>query len=118
MQSFSRVKTVIQQDKNQDAVTRTLKRPGDPSGIHDGSHQVESTMEAAHKPSTTLNMTQVRSQQQRVSQELTNSVRDARTRQPGEIVFNTMTYRSSETVQRPEYFQHSVSYIKVQIMSK
>ena len=27
-----------------------------------------------------------------------NSIRDARTPQPGEIVFNTMTYRSSETV--------------------
>ena len=44
-----------------------------------------------------------------------NSTRDARTPQPGEIVFNTMTYRSSETVQRPEYFQPSVTYIKVQM---
>ena len=33
-----------------------------------------------------------------------NSIRDARTPQPGEIVFNTMTYRSSETVQSPGYF--------------
>ena len=41
-----------------------------------------------------------------------NSIRDARTPQPGEICFNTMTYRSSVTVQR--YFQTSVSYIKVQ----
>ena len=29
-----------------------------------------------------------------------NSIRDAHTPQPGEIVFNTMTYRSSETVHR------------------
>ena len=47
-----------------------------------------------------------------------NSIRDARTPQPGEIVFNTMTYRSSETVQRLGYFQRSVRYIKVQIMFK
>ena len=47
-----------------------------------------------------------------------NSIRDARTSQPGKIVFNTMTYRSSETVQRPEYFQCSVTCIKVQIMFK
>ena len=47
-----------------------------------------------------------------------NSIRDARTPQPGECVFNTMTYRSSETVQRPEDFQRSVTYIKVQIMFK
>ena len=33
-----------------------------------------------------------------------NSIRDARTPQPGEIVFNTMRYRSSETVQRSGYF--------------
>ena len=47
-----------------------------------------------------------------------NSVRDAHTLQPGEIVFNTMRYRSSEAVQRLGYFQRSVSYIKVQIMFK
>ena len=47
-----------------------------------------------------------------------NSIRDARTPQPGEIVFNTMTYRSSETVQRLGYFQRSVTYIKVQILFK
>ena len=29
-----------------------------------------------------------------------NSIRDARTPQPGERVFNTMTYKSSEAVQR------------------
>ena len=39
--------------------------------------------------------------------------RDARTPQPGEIVFNTMRYRSSKTVQRSGYLQSSVSYIKV-----
>ena len=33
-----------------------------------------------------------------------NSIRDARTLQPGEIVFNTMRYRSIETVQRSGYF--------------
>ena len=33
------------------------------------------------------------------------SCRDARTPQPGEIVFNTMRYRSSETVHRLGYFQ-------------
>ena len=47
-----------------------------------------------------------------------NSIRDARTPQPGELVFNTMRYRSSETVQRLGYFQSSVSYIKVKMMFK
>ena len=47
-----------------------------------------------------------------------NSIRDARTPQPGEIFFNTMRYRSSVTVQSSRYFQSSVSYIKVQIMLK
>ena len=47
-----------------------------------------------------------------------NSIRDARTPQSGEIFFNTMGYRSSETVQSSSYFQSSVSYIKVQIMLK
>ena len=47
-----------------------------------------------------------------------NSIRDARTPQPGEIFFNTMRYRSSITVQSSRYFQSSVSYIKVQIMLK
>ena len=46
------------------------------------------------------------------------SIRDACTPQPGEIVFNTMTYRSRKTVQRPGYLQRSVTYIKVQIMFK
>ena len=45
-----------------------------------------------------------------------NSIRDARTPQPGEVVFNTMRYRSRETVQRSGYFQSSVSYKKVQMM--
>ena len=45
-----------------------------------------------------------------------NSIRDACTPQPGEIVFNTMGYRSNETVQRLGYFQSIVSYIKVQII--
>ena len=40
-----------------------------------------------------------------------NSIRDARTPQPGEIVLNTMTYRSSETVQRPEYFQRNTFHL-------
>ena len=44
--------------------------------------------------------------------------KDAHTPQPGEVVFNTMTYRSSETVQRTGYFQCSVTYIKVQIKFK
>ena len=44
-----------------------------------------------------------------------NSTRDARTPQPGEMVFNTMRYRSSETVHRLGYLQNSVS---VQIMFK
>ena len=47
-----------------------------------------------------------------------NSIRDARTPQPGEIFLNTMRYRSSVTVQSSRYFQSSVSYIKVQIMLK
>ena len=42
--------------------------------------------------------------------------RDARTPQPGEIVFNTMRYRNSEIVQRSGYIQSSVSYIKVPIL--
>ena len=33
-----------------------------------------------------------------------NSVQDARTPHPGEIVFNTMRYRSNETVQLLGYF--------------
>ena len=44
-----------------------------------------------------------------------NSIRDASTPQSGEIVFNTMRYRSSEKVHRLGYFQGSVS---VQIMFK
>ena len=40
-----------------------------------------------------------------------NSIRDGHTPQPGEIVFNTMKYRSSETLQRSGYFQSSVSYV-------
>ena len=52
-------------------------------------------------------------------QEFKNSIRDVHTPQPGEIVFfNTMRYRSSETVQRSGYFQSSVSYIKVKMMIK
>ena len=50
--------------------------------------------------------------------QMKNSIRDARTPQPGEIFFNTMRYRSSATVQSSRYFQSSVSYIKVQIMLK
>ena len=42
-----------------------------------------------------------------------NSFRDARTPEPGEIVFNIKRYRSGETVQRSGYFQSSVSYFKV-----
>ena len=38
-------------------------------------------------------------------QECKNSISDAYTPQPGEIVFNTMTYRCSETVQRSGYFR-------------
>ena len=45
-----------------------------------------------------------------------NSIKDASTPQPGEIVFNIMRYRSSEAVQRSGYFQSIVSYIKLQIM--
>ena len=47
-----------------------------------------------------------------------NSIRDARTPHPGEIVFNTMRYRSSEPIQRSGYLQTSVSYIKLQTMLK
>ena len=47
-----------------------------------------------------------------------NSIRDARTPHPRKIVFNTIRYRSSETVERSGYFQSSVSYITVQIMFK
>ena len=36
-----------------------------------------------------------------------NSKRDAGTPKPEEILFNTMTYKSSETVQRLGYFQSS-----------
>ena len=45
-----------------------------------------------------------------------NSIGDYLIPQLGEIVFNKMSYRSSETVQRFEYFQSNVSYIKVQIV--
>ena len=50
-----------------------------------------------------------------------NSIRDARTPQPGKIVFNTMRYKSyfynycSETVHRLGYYQSSVT---VQVMFK
>ena len=44
----------------------------------------------------------------------TDKYRDARTPQPGDIVFNTIRY-SSETVHRLGYFHSSVS---VQIMFK
>ena len=44
-----------------------------------------------------------------------NSIRDARTPQPGEIVFNTIRYRSTETVHRLAYFQGSAG---VQIVFK
>ena len=37
-----------------------------------------------------------------------NSIRDARTPQPGEIFFNTMRFRSSETEHRLGYF-HSTA---------
>ena len=47
-----------------------------------------------------------------------HSIIDAYTPQPGETVFNTMRYRSSEIVQRSGYFQSSVSFINVQIMFK
>ena len=47
-----------------------------------------------------------------------NSIKDARTPQPGEIFFNTMRYRSSVTVQSSRYFHSSVSYVKVQIILK
>ena len=57
-------------------------------------------------------------QPKRASQTGKNSIRDARTPQHEGIVFNTMMYRSSETVQRLGYFQSSVRYIKVQIMFK
>ena len=43
-----------------------------------------------------------------------NSIRDTRTPQPREIVFNTMRLSSTEIVQRLRYFQSSVSYIKAQ----
>ena len=46
-------------------------------------------------------------------QYIKNSIKDAGTPQPVEIVFNTMSYRSSETIQRSGYFQSSVSYMKV-----
>ena len=51
-----------------------------------------------------------------MTKNIKNSMRDVCTPQTGEKVFNTMRYRSSETVQRLGYFQSSVSYIKVQIM--
>ena len=47
-----------------------------------------------------------------------NSIGDTRTPQPREVILNTMRYRSSETVQRTEFFHSSVSYISVQIMFK
>ena len=42
-------------------------------------------------------------------EQVKNSIRDARTPQHVEIVFNTMRYRGSETVHRLGYFQSSVS---------
>ena len=43
-----------------------------------------------------------------------NLASDPGTPQPWEIFFNTMKYRSSETVQRSGHFQSRVSYIKRQ----
>ena len=63
-------------------------------------------------------MTVLNPKYRRLSSGDTNSIRDARTPQPGEIVFNTMKYRSSETVQRSGYFHWNVTYIKVQIIFK
>ena len=40
---------------------------------------------------------------------LKNSIIDARTLQPGEIVFKTTRYRSSDTIHRLGYLQSSVS---------
>ena len=40
-----------------------------------------------------------------------NSIRDARTPKPREIVFHTMTYKTSVIVQRLGYFQCSVNNI-------
>ena len=46
---------------------------------------------------------------------LLNSIGDTCTPQPGEIEFNTMTYRRSETVQRSENVRaNTVNYVKVQ----
>ena len=45
---------------------------------------------------------------------LKNNIGDAHTPYPGEIVFDTRSYRSSETIQKSGYFPSSVSYIKVQ----
>ena len=46
-----------------------------------------------------------------------NSIRDACTPQPGEIIFHTMRIRRSETEADQETFiANSVSYIKIQIM--
>ena len=67
-------------------------------------------------PNTTLFFKRLKMMMYKSQSNLENSIRDARTPQLEEIVFNTMTYRSSETVQRPEYFQHSVTDINVHIM--
>ena len=39
-----------------------------------------------------------------------NSIREAHTPQPGEIVFNTMKYRNNETVHRSRYSQDCQLY--------
>ena len=44
-----------------------------------------------------------------------NSIRDAHTPRPGEILFNTMRYRS-DTVDQDTFRANSLSYIKVQMM--
>ena len=59
-----------------------------------------------------------KSKEARYGYVLKNIIRDACTPQPWEIVFNTMSNRSTERVQRSGYFQSNVSKIKAQIMFK
>ena len=47
-----------------------------------------------------------------------NSIRDACTPQPGEIVFNTMTYRSSHTVQRENNIEEKESVCKDKVLKQ
>ena len=78
-----------------EAALGTAELPKDKSSAHDTPFAT--TEENDHSVANEY-FTEARTTQK-------NSIRDPRTPQPVKIVFNTMRYRSSETVHRLGYFQ-------------